>query len=122
MPTVIPLRPVARQQGGQVPNLWPASDWVDAVSLTANTAYAYVPRADSVGNVGTILRINATVGPLYINFDATATVPGATTTTGAASAMVHAELEPVLIVVPLATGTMSIICGSNSLVTIEAWR
>jgi hypothetical protein len=36
--------------------------------------------------------------------------------------MIHAELAPVLVVAPLATDTLSIICAGTSIVTLEAWN
>lgn len=121
MPTIQRLRPVPRQQGIQIPNVLPTADWCDSRSLAANTAELIAPPVDVDGNKATIFRLNSTAGPLYVNFNATATVPSADTTNGTSSIMIHCELQPVIITALQATESLSIICGSNSIVTIEAW-
>jgi hypothetical protein len=122
MPTITRLVPLARQQGTQIPSVLPTADWCDSRSLAANTAEAITPPVDADGNKATIFRINASAGPLYINFNATAVIPTTDTTNGTSAIMIHAELAPVIVVAPLATDTLSIICGANSIVTLEAWN
>lgn len=121
VPSITRLVAVARQQGTQVPNLLNTADWCDSRILAIDTAEAITPPEDADGNRATIFRINSTTGPLYINFNATATIPGADTTDGTSSIMIHTELGPVLVAAPNATDTLSIICHTVSTVTIEAW-
>jgi hypothetical protein len=126
-PKIPRLVPITRNQGIQIPNLWPLSLWVDSVALTANTAYSYVLKSDGDTDFnlnthnGIILRLCATVGPIFIDPKETAVIPTATTTNGLSAICIHPELELVTLVMPLSTETLSIICSSTSILTIEAW-
>lgn len=126
-PKIPRLVPIARQQGIQIPDLWPLSLWVDSVALAANTAQTYALKSD--GDVdfnnntrhGIILRLSASAGPVYIDHRQAAVIPTATTTNGLSAICTHPELEPVQLVMPLSTESLSLICASASIVTIEAW-
>lgn len=121
MATITRLMPVTRQQGTQIPNLLPTADWCDSKSLAGGVAELYSLPTDANGNKATILRINSTAGPLYVNWNATAVVPSTDTTNGQSAIMTHTELQPVLLAAPNAVDDLSIICAANSIVTIEAW-
>lgn len=121
MPTIQRIMPVPRNQGVQVPSLLPLADWADSLVLAGGAAESYAVKSDASGNKGVMLRINASVGPLYINANGAATVPVADTTDGSASILIHAELGAILLALPSATDTLSVICPSASVVTIEAW-
>jgi hypothetical protein len=115
--------PVTRNQGVQVPGLLPIAQWIDALVLVANAAQSYTLPTDTTQtpNVkGTILRLTANAGPLYINFAGTAAVPGAITN-GSSSVMLRTDLGSVMLVVPHSTDTLSIISPNAAVVTIEAW-
>lgn len=120
MPAITRLVPVARQQGTQIPGLLPTADWCDSRVLAANTAEAITPPS-AAGARATIFRLNATVGPIYIDFNKTAVVPTGDTTDGSSAIMIHPELQPVLIFAPLSTDTLSVICGAITTITLEAW-
>jgi len=114
--------PITRNQGVQVPGLVQFANWIDSLILAAGVAQTYALPVDANGNVGTILRLSSNGGPLYINFAGTAIVPIANTTNGASSGILRTDLGPVLIAVPDGKPNPSIICPSNAIVTIEAWR
>jgi hypothetical protein len=108
---------IPRQQGIQVPAALPAATWVDSRVLAANVAEAYTMPAG-----GMIIGINATTGPLYINFNAAAAVPVADVNDGTSSIMLRTDAgSPFLITPPLQTSSMSMICGAACVVTIEVW-
>lgn len=115
-----------RNQGGAIPLWTNVADWCDGLVLTANTAASYTLKLDPAGIKGTKLRINASVGPVYMNPNATATVPG-TTTDGSASIMIIPQAAggtfytvfPVDVAV--AHTTLSFICAAASVLTIEAF-
>ena len=116
------LQAVPRNQGVQIPGLLPTADWCDSRSLAGGVAELIAPPEDADGNRATIFRINSTAGPLYINWNATATVPAADTTNGSSAIMIHSELGAVLVSAAVASESLSIICAAASIVTIEAWR
>lgn len=112
--------PIARNQGVPIAGLVQLAKWTDAIALLAGAAALYTLPTDAAGNKGTILRLTCNAGPIYINFNTTATVP-ATVTTGLASTMIRTDLGPALIAVPDAAASMSVICPSAAELTIEAW-
>lgn len=126
-PKIPRLVPITRQQGVQIPNLWPLSLWVDSINLAANVAQSYALKSD--GDVdfnnntrhGIILRLCATAGPIFIDPRQAAVIPVGTTINGLSSICIHPELELVTLVMPFSTESLSLICGSASVVTIEAW-
>jgi hypothetical protein len=126
-PSIPRLVPVPRNQGVVIPNLWPLSLWVDSIALVANTAQSYALKNDGAVDYnnnthhGIILRLSATVGPIFIDPRQAAVIPVATTTNGLSAICIHPELELVTLVMPLSTEALSIICASNSILTIEAW-
>jgi hypothetical protein len=96
-----------------VPSWVVASTWVDVVAITAGTASSYtIPTGISA------LRLTPTVSPVYGSFVETAVVPTTGVTTGTASFPVPQGLE---IVAPNDGDTLSLICASASVVTIEGW-
>jgi hypothetical protein len=121
-PFIHRLTPVPRNQGVQVPNLWPIATWIDSVVLTGGVASSYVLPVDTATPpaTGTILRLTCNSGPIYINLNVVASVPGAHID-GLSSVMCRTDLGPMLLVVPHATDTLSIFSPSNALLTIEAW-
>jgi hypothetical protein len=121
MPDIVAIVPLPRQQGVQVPNAVCAAQWVDAVVLTANVATSYVLPIDSGGDHGTVLGITSTAGPLWINFNGVAVIPVASILDGTAPAQLTVGLS-YFVVVPNTGVTLSLICGSNAIVTIEAWK
>lgn len=120
-PTMTPIRPLTRQQGIQVPDAVSSPLWIDALALTASTASAYTIPSDAGGIRATVLRLSATTGPIYINFNGTATATASNVTDGTASIMLHADLAPVIVAVPAFGDTLSVICAATCKVTIEAW-
>jgi hypothetical protein len=119
--TITRIAPLLRNAGQPVPNLIPLGQWVDAVVLAGGTAQSYAVKTDASGNKGTFLRVSASVGPVYANTQATATVPGATTTDGSSSICLNPQVQPVLLAMPLDSEALSLICANNTVVTIEAW-
>jgi hypothetical protein len=120
------LVPVARNQGVQVPNLIPLSEWCDSIVLAAAAAYSYVLKQDGLAPVvdGALLRINAAAAarPLYVNPTGVAVVPTATTTNGTSSILLQeAGQDPVLLAMPAGQTTLSLISTAGGVVTIEAW-
>src|SRR5438046_2367642 len=111
MAAIVPIRPISRNAGIQVPGLISSAQWIDILALTANTAQSYTLPTDSAGAKGRILGISATTGPCYINFAGTAVVASTGVTNGTGSAIVRTDLGSVLIAVPDGATTMSIICG-----------
>lgn len=120
-PVVSRLTPVPRNQGVQVPGLWPAATWIDARVLAAGVAESYTIPADASGNKGTMLRINSNAGPLYVNFNGTAVVPVGDVNDGTSSIILRTDIGPVLIVAPLSTAVLSMLSPGASIVTLEAW-
>jgi hypothetical protein len=114
------ILPVVRNQGVPIAGLVQFGQWIDAIALAAGAASAYTLPTDAAGNKGTILRLTCNAGPIYVNFGGTATVP-ATVTTGLASGMMRTDLGPVLLAVPDAAVTMSVISPSAGELTIEVW-
>jgi hypothetical protein len=119
--SITPLRPIARQQGVQIPHLLSAPDWCNATTLAPGVAHAFTPPTDSAGNLATIFRINSTDSPLYLNFNGTAVAPTVNVTNGSASIIVHSKRHPAIIAAPVATDTLSVLCASAATVTVEAW-
>jgi len=110
------LLPVIRSPalGDHYSDFLTAPTWVDVVQLTANTAAGYTL---AVG--ASIFRLTPTVIPTYGNFNGAAVVPAAGVTDGTASFPVGGQTYL------LASGslrTLSLICASACLVTIEAWN
>lgn len=120
-PVIDRLRPIARQQGLQIPDIVGGSRWIDAVALSANTHAEYTLPVDSGGRKASMLRLAATAGPIYINWNGNAAIP-TTVTDGTASSIIHPDLREVFVAAPLSTDTLSLICASTSKVTIEAWN
>ena len=117
-PVIRQLTAIARQQGTQVPAALPAATWVDARVLAAGVAESY-----AVPDTGVMLGINATTGPLYINFNDTAAAPAADINDGTASIMLRTDAgSPFLIAAPFNTSTLSMICAEACVVTIEVWK
>jgi hypothetical protein len=114
--------PITRNQGQPVPGLFQYGSWVDALVLVANVAQNYVLPTDAAGKRATILRVNANGGPLFVNFNATATIPVANTVTGLASGLLRTDLGPVMLAVPDGRPTPSFIAPAGVTVTIESWR
>lgn len=118
------LNPVPRQQGIQIPGLIPVAQWIDALVLAANVAQTYTLPIDNTQALGarhgTILRITANAGPIYINFAATAIVAVANIL-GTAPIMLRTDMGPVLLAVPTGATTVSIISPGAAIVTVEAW-
>lgn len=122
MPTIVNIVPIPRQQGIQVPDVVSAAQWVDALSLTANVAKTYILPIDAAGVSGTVLGITATDGPLWINFNGAAVIPVADNLLGTAPVQLNTQDGfSFLIAVPNKSVSPSFICGSNTIVTIEAW-
>jgi hypothetical protein len=119
-PVIDRLRPITRQQGIQIPDIVSGSRWIDAVALSANTAASYTLPTDAAGQKATLLRVSSTAGPIYLNWNGTATIP-TSVSDGTASAIIHSDLEGVFVAAPLSSDTLSLICASTSKVTIEAW-
>jgi hypothetical protein len=120
------LVPVARNQGVQVPNLIPLSEWCDSLLLVANTAQSYVLKQGQLAPVvdGALLRVNAAAGcrPLYVDPTKAAVIPTATTTNGASAVLLQdVNQEPVLLAMPAGQTTLSLISTAGGIVTIEAW-
>jgi hypothetical protein len=126
-PGIPRLVPITRNQGVQIPNLWPLSSWIDSIVLAANVAQSYALKSDGTLDFenytrnGIILRLCASAGPVYIDHRQAAVIPTATTTTGLSAICIHPELELVTLVMPLSTEALSLICAVASVVTIEAW-
>lgn len=118
------LEQLMRNQGGSIPLWTNVADWTDSIVLVANAAQSYTLKSDAASKQGTKLRINASVGPVYMNSFTTATVPAATTTTGASSIMIipQAAGGTAYIVFPVEDGgILSFICAAASVLTIEAF-
>lgn len=122
-PFISPMVPVPRNQGIQVPGLLPMANWVDCIVLTAGVAGSYTLPTDaqSPAQKGMILRLTSNSGPVYLNFNGAAAVATAKTD-GTSSVMLHTDLESLFIVAPSFSQTLSLICASNAIVTIEVWR
>jgi len=108
------LVPVTRNQGQQVPDFKTAPTWVDVVVLTANTAKPYTVKAGCP-----MLRMTPTVIPTYGSFLQTAALPTVDVTDGTASFPVGGQTH---VVVPSTAETLSLICASACVVTIEVWN
>lgn len=116
-PVIRQLVPVPRNQGVQVPAALPAATWVDSRVLAAGVAESY-----AVPDDGVMLGINASTGPLYINFNDTAVIPIADVNDGTSSIMLRTDAgSPFIIAAPSATSTLSMICAAACVVTIEVW-
>lgn len=118
------LEQLMRNQGGSIPLWTNPADWCDSIVLVASTAQNYALKTDAVGIRGTKLRINANVGPVYMNPAGAAVVPTATTTNGTSSIMIipQAAGGTAYIVFPVQDGgTLSFICGAACVLTIEAF-
>jgi hypothetical protein len=118
--------PVARNQGVQVPNLIPLSEWCDSLLLVANTAQSYTLKQGQLAPLqdGALLRINAvsTARPLYVDPTKVAVIPTATTTNGASAVLLQdVNQEPVLLAMPAGQTVLSLISTAGGIVTIEAW-
>ncbi len=118
------LVPLPRNQGIQIPGIVNAANWVDAVVLAANTAETYTLPTDAGGNVCTIVGITATgTTPLWLNFDTTAAIPVADTTSGAAPSLLRTDQGfSYLISVPAGTTGISIISSGVCVVAVECWN
>jgi hypothetical protein len=113
------IAPITRNQGVPVPGLAQVASWFDAIVLVANVAQAYVLPTDAAGNKGQILRISANAGPLFINFQGAAAVPGANIADGSSSIILRTDLGPVALAVPDGRPNMSVISPVGAIVTIE---
>jgi len=122
-PVISRLVPIPRNQGIQIPGVLNTATWIDARVLAAGVAESYTLPTDAQtpAQHATLLRINANAGPIFVNFNGTAAVPGADVTNGTSSIMLRTDLGPVLLAAPHATDTLSIISPSACIVTIEAW-
>jgi hypothetical protein len=98
-----------------------SAQWIDTVVLTANAAASYTLPTDSAGDRGTVLGITSTAGPLWINFNGVAVIPTVSILDGTSPAQLTVGLS-YFVVVPNTGVTLSLICGSNAIVTIEAWK
>lgn len=115
------LEQLTRNQGGSIPLWTNVADWCDAIVLVANTAQTYSLKTDAASLRGTKLRIEASVGPVYMNVRTIATVPAATTTDGSSSIMVIPwSIGGVAYIVWPGTN-LSFICGAACVLTIEAF-
>lgn len=122
-PIILPVTAIPRNQGVQVPACLPASRWIDAKVLAAGVAETYAPPSDADDTPGVIIGINATDGPLYINFNGVAAVPIADIADGTASAMLRTDTgSPFLIAWPDRALSLSMISPVDCTVTIEVWR
>jgi hypothetical protein len=119
--TIKRLVPITRNQGVAVPGMFQAGMWIDSLVLVAGAAQAYTLPTDAAGNKGTMLRITANAGPIYVNFVGTATVP-AGVTNGGASIMLRTDLGPCLLAIPDSTTSMSVISPNAAVATIEVWN
>ena len=121
-PTITRMVPVPRNQGIQVPGLWPVATWIDCLVLVGGAAQSYtLPHdAQTPNQRAMILRLTANAGPLFINFNGTAVVPIAKSD-GTSPIMVRTDLGPMLLVAPDFASALSVICPSAAIVTIEAW-
>ena len=116
MAAITRLVPLPRSSGIQVPNAWPAASWCDSL-IVAGAAESYTIKSDADGNRSAILRLCASA-VIYYDFNSTAVVPIADTTTGGSAVMLPAN-TPRILVFPNAADTLSII--GTATVTIEAW-
>ena len=86
--------------------------WTDAIVLVANTAQTYTFPAEA-----NYILFSASIGvDFYVNYTTTATVPGASTTTGLAS-----ELNPTLRNIAGLT-SISIISATAGKVTVSLYK
>src|SRR5215471_3684709 len=91
-----------------------APTWVDVVAIGAGVAASYTLPATA-----TIFRLTPTVIPTYGNFNGNAAVPAAGVTNGTASFPVGGQTY---LLPPAGLSTLSLICATACLVTIEAWN
>jgi hypothetical protein len=120
--TIKRLVPVTRNQGVPVQGMIQAGMWIDSLVLAAGVAQAYTLPTDAAGNKGTMLRITANGGPIYVNFAGTAAVP-AGVTNGTSSIMLRTDLGPCLLAIPDGINpSMSVISPGAAIATIEVWN
>ncbi len=123
MPSIVPIRPIARNSGIQVPDLVNAAEWVDCLFLTSGTASGYSLPVDSAGNKGTVLGVAATDGPIYIQADGTAVIPTSSNISGTAPSMLRTDDGfSYLFIVADSTESLSIIAPVSASVFIEVWK
>ena len=121
-PIITRVVPITRNNGVQVPGLVNAPTWVDSLVLVGGVAGSYTPPADAQtpAQRGSIFRISADGGPLYANWNGTASVP-AHVTDGTASQMLRTDLGPVFVVAPNWNDTLSLFAVGAAHVVIEVW-
>ena len=115
------LEQLMRNQGGSIPLWTNVADWTDSIVLVANAAQTYALKVDPTGLQGTKLRINASVGPVYMNVHVAATVPAATTTDGSSSIMIIPQSVGGTAYIVWPGSNLSFICAAASVLTIEAF-
>lgn len=90
--------------------------------LVGGTAQSYALKFDAAGLKGSLLRINADKGPVYMQEDGAAVVPTATTTDGSSSVDIIPENAGGTAYIAVSTANnLSFICALACVLTIEAF-